>query len=59
MHAYNAAGIDIGSAISDLYAPLPHYRFNYMLQKGGAQSFLQPPIHRPPGNQGDTGEPAH
>jgi hypothetical protein len=28
-----AAGIDIGSAISDLYAPLPHYRFNYMLQK--------------------------
>ena len=28
-----AAGIDIGSAVSNLYAPLPYYRFNYMLQK--------------------------
>lgn len=28
-----AAGVDISSAISDLNAPLPHYRFQYMLQK--------------------------
>ncbi len=28
-----AAGIDISSALNDLYAPLPHYRFSYMLQK--------------------------
>lgn len=28
-----AAGIDISSALSDLYAPLPHYRFQFMLQK--------------------------
>jgi peptidoglycan hydrolase-like protein with peptidoglycan-binding domain len=28
-----AAGIDISSVLSDLYAPLPHYRFQVMLQK--------------------------
>lgn len=28
-----AAGIDIGSAIADLDAPLPHYKFGTMLQK--------------------------
>ena len=28
-----AAGVDIGSALNDLNAPLPHYRFQYMLQK--------------------------
>ncbi|MCC5906677.1 MAG: hypothetical protein JJU13_10740 [Balneolaceae bacterium] len=28
-----AAGVDIGSALSDLNAPLPHYRFQVMMQK--------------------------
>ncbi|MBE9570423.1 MAG: peptidoglycan-binding protein, partial [Proteobacteria bacterium] len=28
-----AAGVDISSALNDLNAPLPHYRFQYMLQK--------------------------
>ncbi len=28
-----AKGIDLGSVLSDLSAPLPHYRFSYMLQK--------------------------
>ena len=28
-----AAGVDIGSALNDLVAPLPHYRFEVMLQK--------------------------
>src|SRR5919199_2106727 len=28
-----AAGIDIGSALNDLNAPLPHYRFQVVLQK--------------------------
>jgi hypothetical protein len=28
-----AAGIDIGSVLNDLNAPLPHYRFQIMLQK--------------------------
>jgi hypothetical protein len=28
-----AAGIDISSVLNDLYAPRPHYRFQYMLQK--------------------------
>lgn len=28
-----AAGVDISSALSDLNAPLPHYRFSVMLQK--------------------------
>ncbi len=28
-----AAGVDINSALNDLNAPLPHYRFQYMLQK--------------------------
>lgn len=28
-----AAGIDISSVLSDLYAPRPHYRFQLMLQK--------------------------
>ncbi len=28
-----AAGVDIGSALNDLNAPLPHYRFQHMLQK--------------------------
>jgi len=28
-----AAGIDIGSALSDINAPVPHYRFNLMFQK--------------------------
>lgn len=28
-----AAGIDLSSVLNDLYAPLPHYRFQYMLQK--------------------------
>jgi hypothetical protein len=32
-----AAGIDLSSAIADLNAPRPHYRFNVMLQK--AQAF--------------------
>lgn len=27
-----AAGIDLSSAINDLYAPLPHYRFSVMIQ---------------------------
>jgi hypothetical protein len=29
----SAAGLDIASIISGLYAPLPHYRFNVLLQK--------------------------
>ncbi|HKO41664.1 MAG TPA: neuraminidase-like domain-containing protein [Pyrinomonadaceae bacterium] len=29
----SAAGLDIASIIGGLYAPLPHYRFSYMLQK--------------------------
>ena len=28
-----AAGVDIASVLSDLNAPLPHYRFSVMLQK--------------------------
>ncbi len=28
-----AAGVDIASALNDLYAPLPYYRFQVMLQK--------------------------
>ncbi|MEG3838650.1 hypothetical protein [Microcoleus sp. herbarium14] len=28
-----AKGVDLGSVLSDLSAPLPHYRFSYMLQK--------------------------
>lgn len=28
-----AAGLDIASVLSDLYAPLPHYRFGFMHQK--------------------------
>lgn len=28
-----AAGVDIASAVADLNAPLPHYRFNVLLQK--------------------------
>ncbi len=28
-----AKGIDLGSVLNDLYAPRPHYRFSYMLQK--------------------------
>ena len=28
-----ASGVDIGSVLSDLNAPLPHYRFQHMLQK--------------------------
>ncbi len=28
-----AAGVDLSSALNDLYAPLPHYRFQYMLQR--------------------------
>ena len=28
-----AAGVDIGSALNDLNAPLPYYRFQYMFQK--------------------------
>lgn len=28
-----AKGVDLGSVLADLSAPLPHYRFNYMLQK--------------------------
>lgn len=28
-----AAGVDISSALNDLYAPLPYYRFQFMLQK--------------------------
>jgi hypothetical protein len=28
-----AAGIDIGAAVSDLASPLPHYRFNVVLQR--------------------------
>ena len=28
-----AAGVDISSAINDLFAPLPHYRFQIILQK--------------------------
>jgi hypothetical protein len=34
-----AAGIDLSSALADLSAPLPHYRFSVMLQK--AYSFNQ------------------
>lgn len=28
-----AMGLDLGSVLNDLYAPLPHYRFVYLLQK--------------------------
>ena len=28
-----AAGVDLNSILNDLYAPLPHYRFGYTLQK--------------------------
>lgn len=28
-----AMGLDLGSVLNDLYAPLPHYRFGYLLQK--------------------------
>jgi hypothetical protein len=28
-----AMGLDLTSVLNDLYAPLPHYRFTYMLQK--------------------------
>lgn len=28
-----ASGVDLSSALSDLYAPLPHYRFSFMNQK--------------------------
>lgn len=28
-----AAGVDIGSAISDMFAPLPNYRFSHVFQK--------------------------
>ena len=28
-----AAGLDLGSVLSDMFAPVPHYRFNVMLQK--------------------------
>ncbi len=28
-----AKGVDLGSILADLSAPLPHYRFSYMLQK--------------------------
>ena len=28
-----AAGIDLSSALADLSAPLPHYRFSVMLQR--------------------------
>lgn len=28
-----ASGMDVSSAVNDLYAPLPHYRFTLMLQK--------------------------
>ncbi|MGC2384581.1 MAG: hypothetical protein WA631_15890 [Nitrososphaeraceae archaeon] len=28
-----AAGLDISSILSDVSAPLPYYRFNYMLRK--------------------------
>jgi hypothetical protein len=31
-----AAGVDIATAVSDLAAPLPHYRFTYILQKAMA-----------------------
>ncbi|MBS0150492.1 MAG: peptidoglycan-binding protein [Nitrospira sp.] len=31
-----AAGVDVASALADLNAPLPHYRFNVMLQKAYA-----------------------
>lgn len=34
-----AAGIDISSAINDLYAPMPYYRFQVLIQK--AQEFCQ------------------
>jgi hypothetical protein len=34
-----AAGMDLSSAVSDLYAPLPHYRFAVMIQK--AQELCQ------------------
>lgn len=30
-----AAGVDLGSALSDVNAALPHYRFNVMVQKAG------------------------
>jgi hypothetical protein len=28
-----AIGVDLGSVLADLYAPLPHYRFQFMVQK--------------------------
>lgn len=28
-----ASGIDIGSVLNDLYAPLPHYRFEFLVRK--------------------------
>jgi len=28
-----AMGLDLNSVLNDLYAPLPHYRFSYLLQK--------------------------
>jgi hypothetical protein len=28
-----SAGMDLSSAVSDLYAPLPHYRFTVRVQK--------------------------
>ena len=28
-----AAGVDLSSVLNDLFAPMPHYRFNVMLQK--------------------------
>jgi hypothetical protein len=28
-----ASGVDLGSVLSNLYAPLPHYRFSFMVQK--------------------------
>ncbi|MEQ1742475.1 MAG: neuraminidase-like domain-containing protein [Candidatus Nitrotoga sp.] len=28
-----AAGVDLGSVLNDLFAPVPHYRFNVLLQK--------------------------
>lgn len=34
-----AAGIDLSSALNDLFAPLPHYRFTIMIQK--AQEICQ------------------
>ncbi|HEB92098.1 MAG TPA: hypothetical protein ENI94_01195 [Gammaproteobacteria bacterium] len=29
----SAAGLDIASVLASLYAPLPHYRFNFLMQK--------------------------